>query len=103
MNRECKVCEGAGVYEVVNRRTETIEYNDCIDCMLDAQFKEHLTIEVSKIISQASHEKLAWMLAKLTVNSVDANKNDDLDRVHNYVKSKDLVSLLNLADAYTQA
>ena len=98
----CEECNNQGWYEVINRRTETIEHVQCMNCALHEQFKQTLTIDLAKVFISASHEKICEILASLCVNNVDKNEHDNLERLDNFVQSKDLIPLLAMAQAYAQ-
>ena len=100
--QDCEVCDGNGRYEVINRRTEMIEYMDCMDCMLHEQYRYHLMTELAKLFTSASHEKMCYLLAELLVNGVDNNKHDDLERLDDFIHKKNIHSLLSLAEAYVK-
>jgi len=98
----CEECNNQGWYEVTNHRTETIEHIQCMNCLLHEQFKETLTLELAKLFTSASPQKICEILATLCVNNVDRNENDNLERLDKFIQAKDLISLLTMASVYAQ-
>ena len=99
---ECEKCNGKGWYEVPNYRLECIERVECIDCLLESQYQDHLKLELSQLLCNASTQKLAQIVAELVVNSVNRNKNDDLERIEGIIHTKNLMNALALGDAYSR-
>tara|TARA_R100000479_G_C6350824_1_gene189155 strand:- start:417 stop:713 length:297 start_codon:yes stop_codon:yes gene_type:complete len=94
----CKICNGNMRYQIPNHYHETMEWVDCMDCVLEAQFKETVAIDVARLLSKASAEKLSLILSTMIVNT-----SNDLNRVYDITKQKNLNHLLMLADCYAEA
>ena len=75
---------------------------ECIDCLLENQFQDHLKLELSQLLCNASPQKLAQIVAELVVNSVNRNENDDLQRIEGIIHTKNLMNALALGDAYSR-
>ena len=98
----CNICENKGWYEIPNHRTECMERIQCMDCLLQEQFKTTLKEDLTKLLSTTSGQKLAQIVAELIVNSVDRNESDDLDRLNGIIQTKSTLSALQLGIAYSQ-
>lgn len=98
----CSICENKGWYEIPNHRTECMERIQCMDCLLQEQFKNTLKEDLTKLLSTTSGQKLAQIVAELIVNSVDRNESDDLDRLNGIIQTKSTLSALQLGIAYSQ-
>ncbi len=99
---ECNICENKGWYEIPNHRTECMERIQCMDCLLQEQFKNTLKEDLTKLLSNTSGQKLAQIVAELIVNSVDRNESDDLDRLNGIIQTKNTLSAIQLGVAYSQ-
>ena len=99
-NKDCEICLGKGVYEVPNYRLEVMERIDCIDCLLEEQFKDELKEQLTRLLANTSHVKLAQIVAELVVNSVDKNPSDDLNRIEGVIHTKNQITALALGSAY---
>jgi len=98
----CDICEDKGWYEIPNHRTECMERIQCMDCLLQEQFKNTLKEDLTKLLSSTSQQKLAQIVAELIVNSVDRNEHDELDRLNGIIQTKNTISALQLGVAYSQ-
>lgn len=99
---ECKKCQGTGWYKVPNHRLEIMENVQCMECLMDEQFKDHLKGQLTRLLVNTSQQKLAQIVAQLVVNSVDKNENDDIQRIEGIIHTKDTMNALTLAEAYSQ-
>lgn len=97
----CKTCDGQTWYEVPNYRLEIMERIECIDCLLEIQYKDHLKEGLTRLLADTSKEKLAQIVADLVVNSVAKNTHDDLQRVDGIIQTKNKVNALALAITYS--
>lgn len=98
---ECETCNGKLYYELPNFNLEIMERIDCMNCLLDKQFKENLMSEVSKVLSGRSVQHLAQIVAQLVVNGVDKNPSDDLSRIEGMIQTKQGLALMALAETYS--
>lgn len=101
MNKECSKCEGNMYYEVPNYRLEIMERIECMDCLSQEQYKDHLKDELTRLIASVSQQKLAQIVAELIVNGVDRNPKDDLNRVDVIIQTKNTMNALQLGSAYS--
>jgi hypothetical protein len=100
-NSDCEKCFGKGCYEVPNYRLEILERIDCMDCLMEERFKDELKEQLTRLLANTSASKLAQLVAELIVNSVDNNPLDDLERIEGIIHTKNTLSALALASAYT--
>jgi len=98
----CDICEDKGWYEIPNHRTECMERIQCMDCLLQEQFKNTLKEDLTKLLTNTSPQKLAQIVAELIVNSVDRNESDELDRLNGIIQTKSTISAIQLGVAYSQ-
>lgn len=101
MNKECNKCEGQGWYEVPNYRLEIMERIECMDCLVEEQYKDHLKDELTRLMTSVSQQKLAQIVAELIVNGVDRNPKDDLNRIDVIIQTKNTMNALQLGSAYS--
>lgn len=97
----CHACLDTGWYEIPNYRLEIMERIECIDCLLEAQYKDHLKEGLTRLFADTSKEKLAQIVADLVVNSVAKNTHDDLQRIDGIIQTKNKVNALALAMTYS--
>jgi len=100
-NKDCERCLGKGCFEVPNYRLEIMERIECLDCLSEERFKDGLKNDLTRLLINTSHAKLAQIVAELIVNSVDSNPLDDLDRIEGIIHTKNTIVALALASAYT--
>ena len=100
-NKDCEKCSGKGGFEVPNYRLEIMELVDCLDCLSEERFKDGLKNDLTRLLINTSHAKLAQIVAELIVNSVDSNPLDDLDRIEGIIHTKNAIVALALASAYS--
>lgn len=99
-NINCEVCEGKGSYNIPNHHLEIMERIDCMDCLLEDQFKDVLKADLSRLLTSTSKEKLATIVAEMIVNGVAINAHDDLSRIQGIIHTKNQLSALALGSAY---
>lgn len=97
---ECNKCEGNLYYLVPNYQHDIMERIDCMDCLLEEQFKDELKEQLTRLLANTSHVKLAQIVAELVVNSVDKNPSDDLNRIEGVIHTKNQITALALGSAY---
>ncbi len=61
----CEKCNGDMYYEVPNYRLEIMERIECMDCLIQEQYKDHLKDELTRIMASVSQQKLAQIVAEL--------------------------------------
>lgn len=96
----CEKCHGEMYYEVPNYRLEIMERIECMDCLIQEQYKDHLKDELTRTMAGVSQQKLAQIVAELIVNGVDRNPKDDLNRIDVIIQTKNTMNALQLASAY---
>jgi peroxiredoxin family protein len=100
MNKDCNICEGKGHYEVANYRLEQMEWVECMDCLLQEQYKEHITEQLADLLTKSSKHQLALIVSTFTINQMDKNENDDIARLEGMIQTKNFVNAIHLAKAY---
>ena len=100
-NKDCKVCNGVGSYNIPNHHLEIMEKIECIDCSLEVQFKDDLKERLTRLLTTTSREKLAQIVSEMVVNGVDITPQDDLNRIEGIVHTKNKVAALALGLAYS--
>tara|TARA_B100000497_G_C7294417_1_gene201261 strand:- start:59 stop:364 length:306 start_codon:yes stop_codon:yes gene_type:complete len=98
----CEKCNGDMYYLVPNYRLEVMERVECMDCISHEHYKHHLSEELTKVLTKASPQKLALIVAELIVHNIDKNTHDDLSRVETIIQTKNLVEALVLGDVYNK-
>jgi|TARA_R100000030_G_scaffold2255_1_gene1840 hypothetical protein len=96
-NKECKQCKGKGWYEVLNIGYDIVESAECVDCMVEDMFKQEIEMNLAKMLSNVSKERLATIVASLIVKTVDDNPNDNLSRLENIIHTKNTLEALQIA------
>ena len=102
-NKDCEICEGVGSYAIPNLYLEIMEKIDCMDCLLEEQFKDGLKEDLTRLLTNISKEKLATIVAEIVVNGVDKNPLDELSRLQGIIHTKNQSSALALGIAYSTA
>lgn len=97
----CEKCNGQMYYLVPNYRLEIMEKVDCMDCIIEEQYKDHLKGELTRLLVNASPQKLSQIVAELIVNGVDRNPNDDLNRIDVIIQTKNTLNAMQLGSAYS--
>ena len=100
-NKDCENCYGIGFYEVPNYRLEINERVDCMDCVLEEEYKIDLKKQLTRMLANTSPSKLAQIVAEVIVNSVDKNPSDDLARIEGIIHTKNVTSAVALASVYS--
>ena len=102
MSKDCDKCEGNMYYLVPNYQHDVMERVECIDCMLEIQYKDDIKVRLSKLLVNASHEKLAQLVAEMTVNGVDKSPTTNISRFETTILTKNLAEALMLAAIYAE-
>ena len=97
---ECKKCNGRLSYTVFDHHTDAPLSVECWDCLSVLNMIDNIAEDFSRLLRNASPEKLAQLLASHVVNAVYRENERDLNRLEDMVKSKDLVNALALCSAY---
>ena len=97
----CEKCNGEMSYLVPNYRLEIMERVDCMDCIIEEQYKDHLKDELTRLLASVSQQKLSQIVAELIVNGVDINPNDDLNRIDVIIQTKNTMNAIQLGSAYS--
>lgn len=101
-NNDCEKCNGDGYYLVPNYQHDIMERIECMDCISHAHYKHHLSEELTKVLMNASPQKLAMLVAETIVYGVDKNNNDTLSRVEVIIQTKNTTEALVLGDVYNK-
>lgn len=100
-NKDCEICNGVGHYTIPNLYLEIMEKLDCMDCLLEEQFKDGLKEDLTRLLTNTSKEKLASIVAEIVVHGVDKNPLDELSRLQGIIHTKNEYSALALGIAYS--
>ena len=99
----CELCNGDMRYQIADHRAEVMLWVDCMDCMLEDNFKLHLKEGITRLLgNNASPQLMAQVIAELIVTGVSNNDSDNLDRIHDIVKAKESTELLIVGEAYAK-
>jgi hypothetical protein len=97
---ECKKCNGSLRYEVFDHNHEIMMSVECWDCLSVIQEQDYLADLMSRLLRNASPEKLAILVAQFLVSAVA--EQGDLNRIHEITNSKNLQDALILATMYSE-
>ena len=100
-NEDCTNCNGIGSYNVPNFHLEIMERIDCMECLLEEQFRNDMKADLTRMLTNTSKEKLAQIVAEMVVNGVDNNPSDELSRLQGIIHTKNQASALALSIAYS--
>lgn len=100
MNKDCNTCEGSGWYQVANYRLEQMEWVECMDCLLQEQYKEHITEQLADLLTKSSKHQLALIVSTFTINQMNKNDNDDIARLEGMIQTKNYLNAIHVAKAY---
>ncbi len=100
-NEDCERCEGKGFYIVPNYQHEVLERIECEPCMFDEHERWHIAEELSKVLVNASIQKLAQIVAELVVNG-HAKTNKEYSKLYTIIQTKNIQEALVLGDVYNQ-
>ena len=84
---ECEKCNGTGWVNTWCHGHDVMLKEQCYDCMAHERDKVQLGMEISKLLSTLSRERLAINLAQLLVELSD--KHYDLTKLDELVAAKD--------------
>ena len=65
---ECLECKGKGYVIEPDHQHDCMIKKECVSCMMDDNYREHLSFEMSKLLAGLSNQKLAQTVASLLVN-----------------------------------
>jgi hypothetical protein len=97
---ECKKCNGKMSYVVFDPHADAPLSVECWDCLSELNYQDNVAQDLSRLLRKASPEKLAQLLASHVVAKVYRERERDLSRLEDMVKSKDLVNALAICSAY---
>ena len=87
---ECNECNGIGWVNVWNPSHDVMMKEKCIPCMAHERDLKDLTLAVSKIIVNASKQRLAMALANALIKHTDDVCMSDLSNIEALIKTKDI-------------
>tara|TARA_R100000734_G_C3318582_1_gene112922 strand:+ start:4846 stop:5151 length:306 start_codon:yes stop_codon:yes gene_type:complete len=96
----CDKCEGKLWYLVPNHQHDVMERIECLDCISEMQYQDDVKERLSKLLVNASHQKLAQIVAELAVNGICKDDNDNITRFETVIATKNLAEALMLATVY---
>ena len=96
---ECLECKGKGYVIEPDNQHDCMIKKECISCMMDDNYREHLSFELSKLLSGLSNQKLAQTVASLMVNhSKYINDTQDyLSTIEGFIAHKNIAQLFTVA------
>lgn len=93
----CKECNGAGWVEVPNYHLDCMEWQQCHSCLAEEYYHKELEEGLTKLLVNASHERLAQIVATLLVRNVSRNPQDSLDRLETIIQTKNTLEAIQIA------
>ncbi|MAP54044.1 MAG: hypothetical protein CL605_04000 [Altibacter sp.] len=97
---ECKKCNGRLAYTIFDRHADANISVDCWDCLSELNYKDNVSANLSRLLRNASPEKLAQLLSSYFVEKMHLEREGDLSRLENMIESKELNNVLALCSAY---
>ena len=96
---ECLECNGKGYVIEPDEHHDCMIKRECITCMMDDNYREHLAFELAKLLTGLSNQKLAQTLAGVLVNHSKYinNPQDYLHTVEGFIAHKNIASLFVVA------
>jgi len=82
---ECKKCQGKLYYVVPHYQHDVLERIECMDCLSDMNYRDHLSFELSKLLIRASPQRLSRLLSEFIVNC-----GISLDEVESIIHTKNV-------------
>lgn len=97
----CEKCEGKLWYVVPNHQHDILERIECLDCISVLQYNDDVKERITKIIVNASPQKLAQIVSEGVVNGVAKNDKESVEeRFEQLIATKDINTILALATTY---
>tara|TARA_R110000796_G_scaffold99211_9_gene207221 strand:+ start:1260 stop:1562 length:303 start_codon:yes stop_codon:yes gene_type:complete len=95
----CIECSGKGYVIEPDNHHDCMIKKECMSCMLDDNYREHLSFEMTKLLSGLSNQKLAQTMASMVVNHSKYinNPQDWLETVATCLQNKNIVGLFALS------
>lgn len=97
---ECAKCNGRLSYTIFDRHADANISVECWDCLSEINYKDNVAENLSRLLRNASPEKLAQLLASYLVEKMYGEREGDLSRIEDMVQSKELNNALALCSAY---
>jgi len=96
---ECSECNGKGYVIEPDENHDCMIKKECITCMMDDNYREHLAFELAKLFTGLSNQKLAQTLASVLVNHSKYinNPQDYLHTVEGFIAHKSIARLFVVA------
>tara|TARA_R110002012_G_scaffold92609_3_gene224810 strand:- start:353 stop:655 length:303 start_codon:yes stop_codon:yes gene_type:complete len=96
---ECLECKDKGYVIEPDNQHDCMIKKECISCMMDDNYREHLSFELSKLLSGLSNQKLAQTVASLMVNHSKYinNTQDYLSTIEGFIAHKNIAQLFTVA------
>ena len=96
----CEKCNGRLSYTVYDHHADAPISVECWDCLSELNYQDNVAENLSRLLRNASPEKLAQLLSSFVVKKVYREREGDLNRIENMIKSKELANALALCSAY---
>ncbi len=97
---DCEKCNGRLSYTVFDHHADAPLSVECWDCLSELNYQDNVAENLSRLLRGASPEKLAQLLSSFVVKKVYREREGDLNRIENMIKSKELANALALCSAY---
>ena len=97
---ECEKCNGRLNYTIYDRHADAPVSVECWDRLYELNYQDNVAEDLSRLLRNASPEKLAQILASHVVAKFYLERERDLSRLVEITKSKDLVNALAICSAY---
>ena len=97
---DCKKCNGKLSYTIYDERADAPLSVECWDCLSELNYQDNVAEDLSRLLRNASPEKLAQLLASHVAAKVYRERERDLSRLEDMIQSKDLMNALALCRAY---
>tara|TARA_R110001583_G_scaffold34257_10_gene115264 strand:- start:1279 stop:1581 length:303 start_codon:yes stop_codon:yes gene_type:complete len=96
---ECLECKGKGYVIEPDHQHDCMIKKECVSCMMDDNYREHLSFEMSKLLAGLSNQKLAQTVASLLVNHSKYinDPQDFLATVEGFIAHKNVSNIFALA------
>lgn len=97
---ECEKCHGKLHYTIYDKHADAPLSVECWDCLSELNYKDNVAENLSRLLRNASPERLAQLLSSYLVEKMYQEREGDLSRVEDMIQSKELTNALALCSAY---
>jgi len=71
---KCEICNGNLYYLVYDKHADNMAKMDCLDCLSVIQYNDDVKERITKLLVNASPQKLAQIVATMLVNATEDNE-----------------------------